>query len=177
MGEVYRAHDSRLDRTIALKILPQRLAGREDVRQRFQVEARAIAKLQHANICSVFDVGETDGVDYLVLEYLEGETLAKRLERGPLPVSEALQLGVQIAAGLDAAYRAGITHRDLKPAGKSVEIGIPHALFETKVTTLPIRNRYVAAADGQKFLVLVQEEQPITGFEIIMNWPGLLKER
>src|SRR5579864_3113448 len=91
MGEVYRARDSRLDRIVALKVLPPHLAGREDLRQRFQVEARAIAKLQHANICSVFDVGEDGGVDYLILEYLEGETLEKRLERGPMPVSEAVQ--------------------------------------------------------------------------------------
>src|SRR5258706_8427774 len=116
MGEVYRARDTRLDRTVALKVLPPHLAGREDLRQRFQVEARAIAKLQHANICSVFDVGEEGGVDYLILEYLEGETLEKRLERGPLPVSEALHIATQIAAGLDAAHRAAITHRDLKPA-------------------------------------------------------------
>jgi len=115
MGEVYRAQDTRLDRTVALKVLPLHLAEREDLRQRFQVEARAIARLQHPNICAVFDVGADSGVDYLILEYLEGETLEKRLERGPLPVSEALQLGIQIASGLDAAHRAGITHRDLKP--------------------------------------------------------------
>src|SRR5580704_1929014 len=115
MGEVYRAQDTRLDRTVALKVLPLHLAEREDLRQRFQVEARAIAKLHHPNICAVFDVGADSGVDYLILEYLEGETLEKRLERGPLPISEALQLGIQIASGLDAAHRAGITHRDLKP--------------------------------------------------------------
>jgi eukaryotic-like serine/threonine-protein kinase len=116
MGEVYRARDSRLDRTVAIKLLPPHLAGRDDLRQRFQTEARAIARLQHANICAVFDVGEEGGVDYLVLEYLEGETLEKQLERGPLPISDVLRTGAQIAAGLDAAHRAGITHRDLKPA-------------------------------------------------------------
>src|SRR5262245_11530620 len=108
MGEVYRARDTRLDRTVALKVLPSHLARRDDLRQRFQTEARAIAKLQHPNICAVFDVGEESGVDYLILEYLEGETLEKRLERGSVPVAQALQLGVQIAAGLDAAHRAAI---------------------------------------------------------------------
>jgi WD40 repeat protein len=116
MGEVYRALDERLDRVVAVKLLPAHLADREDLRHRFQTEARAIARLQHANICAVFDCGEEGGVDYLVLEYLEGETLEKQLERGPLPVSTVLRIGAQMAAGLDAAHRAGITHRDLKPA-------------------------------------------------------------
>jgi Tol biopolymer transport system component/aminoglycoside phosphotransferase (APT) family kinase protein len=118
MGEVYKARDTRLDRTVAIKILPTDLATDPDLRARFEREARAIAALDHPHICAVHDVGEHDGTRYLVMQYLDGETLAARLARakGPLPLDQALKVGIEIADALDKAHRAGITHRDLKPA-------------------------------------------------------------
>src|ERR1039458_4989744 len=116
MGEVYRARDMRLDRTVAIKVLPQHLADTPDARQRFEREARAVSALNHPNICTLFDVGAQDGTEYLVMEYLEGETLAARIDRGSLPIKELLEIGIQIAGALDKAHRHGIIHRDLKPS-------------------------------------------------------------
>jgi serine/threonine protein kinase/Tol biopolymer transport system component len=115
MGEVYRARDTRLDRTVAIKILPAGLSERADAKQRFEREARAISSLQHPNICTLFDIGSQNGTDYLVMEYLEGETLADRLLKGPLPPDQVLKYGAEIAEGLEKAHRSGIIHRDLKP--------------------------------------------------------------
>jgi Tol biopolymer transport system component len=115
MGEVYRAHDTRLGRDVAIKVLSQHLAAAPEVRARFEREARTISQLNHPHICTLFDIGREGGTDYLVMELLEGETLAHRLEKGPLPVAEVLTLGVQIADALDRAHRAGVVHRDLKP--------------------------------------------------------------
>ena len=115
MGEVYRARDTRLQRTVALKILPAALASGAGARERFEREAKAISALSHPHICALYDVGRHDGLDYLVLEFLEGETLADRLARGPLPVEQTLRFGAQIASALGAAHRHGIVHRDLKP--------------------------------------------------------------
>jgi len=115
MGEVYRALDPRLDRTVAIKVLPERTAGSADLKERFAREAKAISSLNHPNICILYDVGEEDGQDFLVMEYLEGETLAERLIKGPLPTGEMMRLAVQIADALDNAHRQGLIHRDLKP--------------------------------------------------------------
>ena len=115
MGEVYRARDTRLDRTVALKVLPSDLTSDPAARQRFEREARAIAALSHPHICTLHDIGQQDGIDFLVMEYLDGETLAARIARGKLPLDQALQYGIQIADALAAAHRAGIVHRDLKP--------------------------------------------------------------
>src|SRR6201981_1322456 len=115
MGEVYRARDTRLDRTVAVKILPVQLSNDPIRKQRFEREAKTISSLNHPNICTLHDVGSQDGVDYLVMECVEGETLAKRLEKGPLPLEQVLKYGAQIADALDKAHRAGIVHRDLKP--------------------------------------------------------------
>jgi predicted Ser/Thr protein kinase len=115
MGEVYRAKDARLDRDVAIKILPQEMCGDPARRQRFEREAKTISGLNHPNICVLYDVGH-DGVDYLVMECIEGETLAKRIEKGPLPLEQLLKYGAQIADALDKAHRAGIVHRDLKPS-------------------------------------------------------------
>jgi Tol biopolymer transport system component/tRNA A-37 threonylcarbamoyl transferase component Bud32 len=116
MGEVYRARDTRLDRAVAIKLLPASFVDRPDRRQRFRIEARAISSLQHPHICTLFDVGEQDGQVFLVLEYLEGETLDDRLVRGPLRSAEVLLYATQIASALDHAHRAQIVHRDLKPS-------------------------------------------------------------
>jgi len=147
MGDVYRAHDTRLDRTVAIKVLPSHLAGRPDLRERLEREARAVSSLNHPHICALFDIGherlrpargaggergdaappsasergwgpasiEEDGIDYLVMEYLEGDTLEARLDKGPLPLDQAIRSAIDIADALAAAHRAGITHRDLKP--------------------------------------------------------------
>ncbi len=116
MGEVYRARDTRLDRTVAIKILPQHLSENAEAKERFDREARAISSLSHPNICHLYDVGQQDGISYLVMEYLEGETLADRLRKGPLPLDQVLKIGTQICEGLEKAHRSGVVHRDLKPS-------------------------------------------------------------
>ncbi len=115
MGEVYRARDTRLDRTVAIKILPTNLAENPEARTRFEREARSISSLNHPNICTLHDVGSQDGASYLVMEYVEGETLQSRLQKGPLPLKHAIECGIQICDALEKAHRAGIVHRDLKP--------------------------------------------------------------
>src|SRR3984957_20064270 len=115
MGEVYKARDTRLDRIVAIKVLPGHLADRAELRERFDREAKAIASLNHPHICTLYDTGHQDGTDYLVMEYLEGETLAHRLTKGPLPLDQVLRYAIEIADALDKAHRKGVTHRDLKP--------------------------------------------------------------
>jgi eukaryotic-like serine/threonine-protein kinase len=115
MGEVYRARDTRLDRMVAVKILPSHLSENSEAKQRFDREARAISSLNHPNICTLYDVGHQNGIDYLVLEFLEGETLADRLVRGPLSPEQVLKFGIEICQGLEKAHRTGVIHRDLKP--------------------------------------------------------------
>lgn len=116
MGEVYRARDRRLDRLVAIKVIKSAALARPGARARFEREARAVAALDHPHICSLYDVGNEDGIEFLVMQYLEGETLAARLQAGPLPVAEALSYSSQIAHAIEAAHRRGITHRDLKPS-------------------------------------------------------------
>src|SRR5688572_4321289 len=138
MGEVYRARDTRLDRSVAIKVLSTHLADRPDLKERFEREARTISSLNHAHICALYDVGSQDGIDFLVMEFLEGQTLADRLTGGPgtrgtvsgvpapdsgsdsgtrraLKFSEAIEIAMQVADGLDRAHRQGVVHRDLKP--------------------------------------------------------------
>jgi len=116
MGEVYRAKDTRLDRTVAIKILPEQLSSDPVCKQRFEREAKTISSLNHPHICTLHDIGSQDGVDYLVMECVEGETLARRLEKGPLPLDQALKYAAQIADALDKAHCSGVIHRDLKPS-------------------------------------------------------------
>jgi serine/threonine protein kinase len=115
MGEVYRARDTRLDRTVAIKVLPAHLSRNPQLRERFEREAKAVSSLSHPHICPLYDVGQQDGIDYLVMEHLEGETLAGRLKKGPLPPDQVLQYGIQITDALDTAHKHGVIHRDLKP--------------------------------------------------------------
>src|ERR1039457_4563588 len=107
MGEVYKARDPRLDRIVAIKVLPAHLADRAELRERFDREARVVASLNHAHICVLHDIGHQDGIDYLVMEYLEGETLAQRLLKGPPPLEQVLQYAIEIADALDKAHRKG----------------------------------------------------------------------
>jgi eukaryotic-like serine/threonine-protein kinase len=157
MGEVYRARDTRLDRTVAIKILPQHLTAKPNVKQRFEREARAISSLQHPNICTLYDVGHQDGTDFLVMEYLEGETLADRLAKGPLPPEQVLRIGVEICEGLEKAHRTGVVHRDLKPGNimltktgaKLLDFGLAKPLEAAPVanlTALPTSSKAMEAA-------------------------------
>jgi hypothetical protein len=123
MGEVYRARDTRLDRVVAIKILPPQFSADAVYKQRFEREAKVISRLNHPHICVLHDIGQQEGIDYLVMEFLEGETLAKRLEKGPLPLEQVLRLGAQIAEALDKAHRNGIAHRDLKPGNIMLTAG------------------------------------------------------
>ena len=116
MGEVYRARDTRLDRTVAIKVLPAHLSSDPELKQRLEREAKAISALQHAHICTLYDIGTQNGTGFLVMEYLEGQTLAKRLQKGPLPVDQVLKIGTETAQALEKAHQQGIIHRDLKPA-------------------------------------------------------------
>ena len=116
MGEVYKARDTRLDRDVAVKVLPSHLSTSAEVRQRFEREAKTISQLSHPHICALYDVGREGDIEYLVMELLEGETLSARLARGPLPLEQTLRYGQEISDALDKAHRQGIVHRDLKPA-------------------------------------------------------------
>src|SRR6516225_8641253 len=152
MGEVYRARDPRLDRTVAIKILPARFCSDPVHKQRFEREAKTISHLNHPHICVLYDVGHQDGIDYLVMECVEGETLAKRLEKGPLPLEQVLKYGAQIADALDKAHRAGIVHRDLKPGNimltptgaKLLDFGlarpVPTATLATMTAVTPMHS-------------------------------------
>ena len=115
VGEVYRAKDTRLDRIVAVKILSAQAATRADLRVRFEREAQVVSSLNHPHICALYDIGHEEGFDYLVMECIEGETLAERLKKGPLPLDQALRYASEVADALDKAHRKGITHRDLKP--------------------------------------------------------------
>jgi Tol biopolymer transport system component/predicted Ser/Thr protein kinase len=149
MGEVYKARDTRLERTVAVKVLPRHLSESSEVRQRFEREAKTISSLSHPHICALYDVGNQDGTEYLVMEFLEGETLADRLARGPLPSEQVLRYGIEMADALDKAHRQGIVHRDLKPGNvmltksgvKLLDFGLAKAVApvsqQSGLTSLP----------------------------------------
>src|SRR6266545_4154133 len=149
MGEVYRARDTRLERTVAIKVLSSKLSASLESRQRFEREAKTISQLSHPHICALHDVGREGETEYLVMEYLEGETLADRLLKGPLPLEQTLRFGIQIADALDKAHRQGIVHRDLKPGNvmitksgaKLLDFGLAKAILpepsRASLTSLP----------------------------------------
>jgi hypothetical protein len=146
MGEVYKACDTRLDRIVAIKVLPAHLAGRAELRERFDREAKAIASLNHPHICTLYDTGHQDEIDYLVMEYLEGETLAQRLQKGALPLEQVLQYAIEISDALDKAHRKGVTHRDLKPGNimltksgtKLLDFGLAKLKQEAAPSNVPL---------------------------------------
>ena len=149
MGEVYKARDTRLDRTVAIKILPASLSENPAFRQRFEREAKAISQLSHPHICTVHDVGNQDGVEYLVMEFLEGETLAERIARGPLPADQVLRYGVEISDALEKAHLQGIVHRDLKPANVMLpKSGLKLVDFGLAKLDLPAPGSVVSSLSG-----------------------------
>ena len=139
MGEVYRAKDTRLERTVAIKILPPQFSSDPVRKQRFEREAKTVSHLNHPHICVLHDIGLHDGIDYLVMECVEGETLAKRLEKGALPLEQVIKLGTQIADALDKAHRSGVVHRDLKLCGttKTERSWVSSLKLVTKTRTFP----------------------------------------
>jgi serine/threonine protein kinase len=156
MGEVYRARDTRLERTVAIKVLPSHLSADSIHKQRFEREAKAISHLNHPHICVLYDVGHQDGIDYLVMECVEGETLAKRLEKGPLPLEQVLKYGAQIADALDKAHRAGIVHRDLKPGN------IMLTATGAKLLDFGLAKPAVPLVSGATVTATVTRDSPVT---------------
>ncbi len=161
MGEVYKARDTRLNRTVAIKVLPAALTADPDARQRLDREAKAVAALSHPHICSLFDIGHQDGTDFLVMEFLEGETLAERLTRGKLPLDEALRTGIQIADALATAHKAGIIHRDLKPGNVM--------LTKRGATLLDFGLAKPAPVALTAGMTQVATEQPLTGVGTLLG--------
>jgi serine/threonine protein kinase len=162
MGEVYRAKDTRLDRTVAIKILPEHLSSNPHRRERFEREARAISALNHPHICTLHDIGHQEGIDYLVMEYVQGETLADRLRKGPLSREQVLQYAIQIADALNTAHRHGVIHRDLKPGNimltksgaKLLDFGLAKVAETASVASVT---------------VLATQTTPLTGEGIILG--------
>jgi eukaryotic-like serine/threonine-protein kinase len=161
MGEVYRAKDTRLDRTVAVKVLPPHLSSSAESRQRFEREAKTISQLSHPHICALYDVGNQDGVEFLVMEYLEGETLSDRLLKGPLAFEQVLRFGIEIADALDKAHRQGIVHRDLKPGNVMLtKSGVKLLDFGLAKAILPEQSR---AASVTSFPTALTQEGTILG--------------
>jgi eukaryotic-like serine/threonine-protein kinase len=159
MGEVYRAFDARLRRTIAIKLLPSRMCADLEAKQRFEREAQAISSLNHPNICHLYDVGEQNGINYLVMEYLEGETLAQRLQKGPLPVNDILNTAIALADALHVAHTAGVIHRDFKPANLFLthRNGVKILDFGLAKSTTMIGGRTESAASDEATLSIAPE--------------------
>src|SRR5579863_5498365 len=157
MGEVYRARDTRLGRDVAIKILPQKFCDRPELRERFEREARTISALNHARICTIHDVGHQDAVQFLVMEFLDGETLAQRITKGTLPLRETLRIGMEICEALDAAHRAGIVHRDLKPANVMLTAA------GAKLMDFGLAKASVASVSGTTTAPLLSAAETISG--------------
>ncbi len=160
MGEVYRAKDTRLGRDVAVKVLPASLSSSAELRQRLDREAKTISALSHPHICTLHDVGHQDGIDYLVMEYLEGETLADRLGKSALPMDQALRIGIEILGALDAAHRSGIIHRDLKPGNVMLtKSGVKLLDFGLAKLAVPDKS---GVSQATSLPTALQESQPLT---------------
>jgi len=187
MGEVYRARDTRLNRTVAIKVLPEHAANAE-LKQRFEREAQTIATLNHQHICTLYDVGHQDGLDFLVMEYLEGETLADRLTRGPLPLEQALKTAIEIADALDKAHRQGVVHRDLKPANmmltksgaKLLDFGLARLREPGPAATFTAVSNLATGKSGltaQGTIIGTLQYMAPEPFTVVLNWSALVNRR
>jgi serine/threonine protein kinase len=163
MGEVYKARDTRLDRTVAIKVLPSHLSDDPELKQRFGREARAVSNLNHPHICTLHDIGEQDGTDFIVMEYLEGETLADRLKKGALPTDQVLRYGAEIADALDKAHRQGVVHRDLKPGN------IMLTKSGAKLSDFGLAKLRQPDSEAGGLSVLATQDQDLTGAGTIMG--------
>ncbi|MET0619727.1 MAG: protein kinase [Thermoanaerobaculia bacterium] len=160
MGEVYRAKDTRLGRDVAVKVLPAHLSASAELRQRLEREAKTISSLSHPHICMLHDVGHQNGTDYLVMEFLEGETLADRLGKGALPMEQALKIGIETAGALDAAHKSGIVHRDLKPGNIMLtKSGVKLLDFGLAKLATPDKQ---AVSQATSMPTALQQSQPLT---------------
>jgi Tol biopolymer transport system component/predicted Ser/Thr protein kinase len=167
MGEVYRAKDTRLGRDVAVKVLPAHLSESAELRQRLEREAKTISSLSHPHICMLHDVGHQDGTDYLVMEFLEGETLADRLAKGPLPMEQALKVGIETAGALDAAHEHGIIHRDLKPGNIMLtKSGVKLLDFGLAKLAAPDKT---AVSQATSMPTALQQSQPLTSRGTILG--------
>ena len=169
MGAVYKARDTRLERTVAIKVLSGGPISTAELRQRFEREARAISALQHPNICVLHDIGSQDGMDYLVMEFVEGETLAQRLKRGPLPVQQVLKMGVEVANALDKAHRAGLVHRDIKPANIMLTRAGAKLLDFGLAKPVAAQSAPAMAATVHSALTAMSQGQPLTQEGVIVG--------
>jgi len=164
MGEVYRARDTRLNRTVAIEVMPASLAADPEFRERFEREARTLSRIEHPHICPLYDVGNENGVAYLVMQYLEGETLATRLARGPLDVDQALRIAAEVGDALDVAHRHGIAHRDLKPGNIM--------LTKTGVRLLDFglaKQRVIGSATSETMIAAAEPPAAVTGRGTILG--------
>ena len=167
MGEVYRAKDTRLGRDVAVKVLPAHLSASAELRQRLEREAKTISSLSHPHICMLHDVGHQDGTDYLVMEFLEGETLADRLAKGALPMEQALKIGIETAGALDAAHKSGIVHRDLKPGNIMLtKSGVKLLDFGLAKLATPDKQ---AVSQATSMPTALQQSQPLTSRGTILG--------
>jgi len=157
MGEVYRARDTRLDRSVAVKVLPSHLTSDPERRARLEREAKAVSSLNHPHICTLYDVGHEQGTDYLVMELVEGETLAERLKKGALPLDQTLRTAIEIADALDKAHREGVIHRDLKPGNVML------TKAGSKLMDFGLAKRAMGAQTGENLSALPTEAPPLTG--------------
>ena len=142
MGEVFQAKDQKLGRDVAIKVLPEEFARDADRVARFQREAKVLASLNHTNIAAIYGLEESAGTNFLVMELVEGKTLADRIKAGPIPVEEALKLALQIAEALEAAHEKGVIHRDLKPANVMIAAGDKVKVLDSPSRPQPLRRRY-----------------------------------
>jgi len=162
MGEVFKAKDTRLDRTVAIKTLPATVAANADLKQRFEREAKTISSLNHPNICTLYDIGSEEGIDYIVMEYIEGETLSDRIKRGPIAIDEVLRLAGQIADALDKAHGQGLIHRDLKPSNVMLT-STGAKLLDFGLAKLQITDGHVEGA------ATITQTTPLTGTGTILG--------
>jgi eukaryotic-like serine/threonine-protein kinase len=164
MGEVYKARDTRLDRTVAVKVLPSHIAAREDLKASFEREAPAVSSLNRPHICRLYDIGKQDGVEFMVMEHLEEETLQSRLTRGPLPLDHALKFAEQIADAVDRAHRSGVVHRDLKPGNAMLTRDGAKVLDFGLAKTAP-----KTSADGETLTMAITGEGTVLGTQQYMS--------